>query len=527
VKWTLALKFTAVAAFLATTALVARASADIQRFAVIAGDDRGDGADAALRYAESDASKVYDVLKDLGGFDPANMVLLRGETGPTLVRTLITINDRVRAAMSRADMQVVLFVYYSGHADATALHPAGTRVDLTQLEQLVRGSAATVRVLMLDSCRSGALTRIKGGAAAPPFPIDLGDRLSGEGLVYLTSSSGNEDAQESDELKGSFFTHHFVSALLGAGDADHDGRVTLEEAYKYAFDATLRSTSRTWAGLQHPAFRYDLRGEGKLVLTTLAGVRSPRATLAFPADRTYLVLQDSAAGPVVAEVDSVDRARRISVKPGRYFIRGRLPDALIEGEVVAAADEYVTVVDANLHRTEYARLVRKGGTDVRVSHGVQAGYLFRTPMKNAATLCQGGFAGYTQHWSSFDVGARVDGCAASAANQTLTSRDDEVGGELRAARSWDLPFVTLGVGLGLGASWLHQSFTTLGLAPPRDSVAGRLSVSVSLSVPVTSGVSVVAESAGLAYVFEQLVGNETQLGPWFSFRQMAGLEKEW
>jgi hypothetical protein len=515
------------AALLAVGTFSARAFAEVQRFAVIVGDNRGDGDDSTLRYSETDASKLYDVLKDLGGFDPANMVLLLGESAPTISRTLISVNDRVRAAMARPDVEVVLFVYYSGHADATALHASGTRLDLTQLEQLARGSAATIRVLMLDACRSGALTRIKGGTVAPSFALDLGDRLSGAGLVYLTSSSGNEDAQESDELKGSFFTHHFISALLGAGDADRDGRITLEEAYRYAFDATLRSTSRTWAGLQHPAFRYDLRGEGKLVLTTLAGTRTPRATLAFPSDHTYLVMEDNATGPVVAEIDAVDRARRISVKPGRYFIRGRLPDALLEGEVVAAADEYVTVFDGNLHRTEYARLVRKGGADVFVSHDIEAGYFLRTPMKNAATVCQGGFAGYTQHWPSFDLGARADGCIASASNSTLSSNDDELGGELRAARSWDFPFITVGVGLGLGASWLHQSFTTTGVAPARNSLAGRFAVNLSLSVPLTWGLSVIAESSGLAYVFEQLVGNATEYGPWFSFRQTAGIIKEW
>ena len=448
-----------------------RAAAEVRRFAVVVGDNKGDDSDGELHYAESDASKIYDVLKDLGGFDPADMVLLRGEDAPTVMRTLISINDRVRAAVEQSGTQVVLFVYFSGHADAAALHLTGSRLDLTQLEQLVRGSAATFRVLMLDACRSGALTRIKGGRSAAPFALDLGDRLAGEGLAYLTSSSGNEDAQESDELRGSFFTHHFASALLGAGDTDGDGRVTLEEAYRYAFDATLRSTSRTWAGLQHPAFRYDLRGEGKLVITTLTGMRSRRSVLSFPPARTYLVMEDGASGAVVAEVDAVDRARRISVRPGRYFVRGRMPDAMLEGEVNALAGAEIVVGDEGLHRTEYARLVRKGGGGLRVSRGVEAGYLVRTPMKNAATLCQGAFAGYVQHWQALDLGARLDACHSSTQGDAIASNDNEVGGEVRVSRAWDLPIVTAAVGLDAGASWLRQSFTTRGLAPTRDTPA--------------------------------------------------------
>jgi hypothetical protein len=503
------------------------ARAEVRRFAVIAGDNRGDASDAELRYAESDAAKLFDVLKDLGGFDPADMVLLRGESATTVVRTLITVNDRVRAAMAHDGTQAVLFVFFSGHADAGALHLIDSRLDLLQLEQLVRGSAATFRVLMLDACRSGALTRIKGGHNAPPFAIDVGERLAGEGLAYLTSSSANEDAQESDELRGSFFTHHFVSALLGAGDIDGDARVTLEEAYRYAYNATLRSTSRTWAGMQHPAFRYELRGAGQLPLTTLSGTRAARATLSFPANRTYLVMEGSASGAVVAEVDDVDRARRISVRPGRYFIRGRLPDALLEGTVDASPGSDVEVGDAALGRTEYARLVRKGGADVRVSRGIEAGYELRTPMKNAATLCQGAFAGYAMHWSALNLAARLDACHATAQNDTLESSDDEVGGELRVSRAWDLPLVTPSVGLAAGGSWLRQTFQTSGTAPGRDTPAGRFAASLALEVPLPRGFSVVVESAAMTYVFAQASGGRTTLGPWFSFRQLAGIEKEW
>ena len=118
----------------------------------------------------------------------------------------------------------------------------------------------------------------------------------------LTSSASNEDAQESDVLRGSIFTHYFVSALLGAGDADGDGRVTLEEAYRYAYEATLRSSSATWAGAQHPTFRYEMQGMGKLALSELPASTASRALLVFPAGKPYLVLAGSESGAVVGEV---------------------------------------------------------------------------------------------------------------------------------------------------------------------------------------------------------------------------------
>src|SRR5690606_41021268 len=95
---------------------------------------------------------------------------------------------------------------------------------------------ADVRIAVVDACESGALTRLKGGRAAPAFLID--QSIRSEGYAILTSSSGSEAAQESDRLGGSFFTHALNTGLRGAADAPRDGKVTLHEAYQYAHNDT-------------------------------------------------------------------------------------------------------------------------------------------------------------------------------------------------------------------------------------------------------------------------------------------------
>ena len=176
------------------------AVAGVERFAVLVGNSVGDGDDQHLRYAEADAEKVRDVLVDVGGVRPENVVMLEGATADAVRRALITVNDRIRVLPEGTDAMLV--VYYSGHADALALHLASTRLELDELQRLVRGSAARVRILVVDACRSGSLTRVKGGRRVEPFAITLDDRLGSEGAVFLTSSAANEDAQESDELEG-------------------------------------------------------------------------------------------------------------------------------------------------------------------------------------------------------------------------------------------------------------------------------------------------------------------------------------
>lgn len=496
-----------------------------ESFAVIVGNNSGDPGEVELRYAESDAQKIYETLKDLGGFSPSNMVLLKGEQSSTLLRTLVATNDRIRSVVSNPEKQAVLFVYFSGHADATALHLGGSRFELAQLEQIVRGSSATFRVLVSDACRSGALTRVKGGEVAPPFPLVVDEKLSGEGVVFLTASSANEDAQESDELRGSFFTHAFNSGLLGAADADGDGRVTLEEAYRYAHETTVRSSSRTLAGTQHPTYRYELRGQGKIVLTDVRDVAS-RATLVFPEGRTYLVMQGSQTGAVLGEVSAASRSRRLSVKRGRYFIRGRLEKHLLEGEIDAAGGE-VQVRDDRLHEVAYARLVRKGGSDVTSAHGPIAGYTFRSALNNSTGLCHGAFAGYDFAFSSIGITPRIAACRGGFENATLSADVDELGADVRLYRAWDFPLFTFDIGASLGASVFRQTLHTEGVARDRTSGAPNVAVSLGASTELGGGFYPRVEAAAQTYLYRFEGPSDTSWTPTAAFRLSIGLGKHW
>ena len=61
------------------------------------------------------------------------------------------------------------FVYYSGHSDEEGLLLGGSRLSYAQLRQDLDGVPAEVRVAILDSCASGAFTRVKGGQMRPAF----------------------------------------------------------------------------------------------------------------------------------------------------------------------------------------------------------------------------------------------------------------------------------------------------------------------------------------------------------------------
>ena len=82
--------------------------------------------------------------------------------------------------------------------------------------------------------------------------------------VLIASSSADEESQESDDIGASFFTHYLASGLLGDADSSGDGKVTLAEAYTYAYARTVGETAETRAGAQrrstHAHHHRDLHG---------------------------------------------------------------------------------------------------------------------------------------------------------------------------------------------------------------------------------------------------------------------------
>jgi hypothetical protein len=496
------------------------ARAQVERFAVVVGNDAGEGGDVALRWAEADAARVAAVLQEVGGVRPENLALLRGSDAGAVRRALIAVNERVRASTR----DTVLFVYYSGHADAAALHLGPTPLELAELEGLVRGSAATFRLLVVDACRSGALTRVKGGTPIPPFEVRLAERVPGEGAVFLTSSSASEDSQESDEIRGSFFTHALVSGLLGAADANGDGRVTLDEAYRHAYDATLRSSSRTFAGLQHPTFQYDVHGHGDVVLSTLPLDDRARSWLAFPEGATWLVFQGSPDGPVVGEVGRGDRVRRLNVRAGTYYLRGRGSDVLLEGAQAAPPGATVAVDPARLQRTAYARLVRKGLAETRAARSFELEGRTRGALASEGSPCSGIAGGTTVALRPLTLQARLAFCQGRSERGGLRATAEAWDLEVGATHAWDLRGVSVEVGLVAGAALLEQRFRTGGVAPPRTTAALQLSPLASASRDLGRRSYAFVSVAAATYLFRVQDSGDgtTSFGPSFALRVAAG-----
>lgn len=332
--------------------------AETHRFAVVvANHDGGEGL-PRLRYAARDGERLMDVLTELGGFEETDILSLLDADAERVLGALDEVERRIQAARHAGDEIIFLF-FYSGHAQNGVLRLGPSTLEMASVRQRLEQSSADVRLAFIDSCGAGAIVRDKGGSIAPPFVVAVDEGLSARGQVIITSSSADEVSQESDDIQGSFFTHYLATGLRGDGDRNQDGRVTLEEAYAYAYGRTVAATAVSRAGAQHPTYAYDLSGTGDVVLTEPGGAD---VLIDFPealAGRYFVVDLDRQL--FVAEVDkSAGAASRIALPRGQYAIKKRLDGHLLMQRFAAREKGVFTVDEQSMERVRFQDDYAKG-----------------------------------------------------------------------------------------------------------------------------------------------------------------------
>ncbi|ATB33916.1 caspase family protein [Melittangium boletus] len=329
----------------------------VRRLALLVGVNDGGPERTRLRYATTDAQSISKVLGELGGVTPADRVLLLETGREGLMEGFARMKGLVESARASGASRVEVLLYYSGHSDDEGLLLRGERVDYGELRRALADLRADVRIAVLDSCASGAFARRKGGTPRPAFLVDSGSQVSGQAI--LTSSSADEASQESDRLGASFFTHHLVSGLRGAADMTRDGRVTLNEAYQFAFHETLARTERTQKGAQHPAYDIEMAGTGELVMTDL---RATSATLVLADTLEGRLFVRDAAGTLVVELLKVSgRPTQLGLAPGRYQVRRELDGSLSEAAFTLTEGQGTTLSAANFASVPGEATVSRGG----------------------------------------------------------------------------------------------------------------------------------------------------------------------
>ncbi len=331
--------------------LAAAYAVHAERFALLVGNSTAAGNFATLKYVRNDLSSVQSILTDFCGFSTQHVTILYDQSPSELEKALADACSR----LAPGGNNLFLF-YYSGHADANALKMGKADFSLAKLKNILSSVPADIRIGVFDACQSASFTRIKGGTLSEPFLFRDDGKTKGQ--VILCASSINENAQESDAYGNSVFTFHFVNALRGSADMVGDGRITLNEAYQYAYSHTVSSTAGTAGGVQHPSYQFRIQGEGDIVLADL-NIRTRGILLSSDVEGDVTIVNEK--GQMMADLaKKAHSATMIAVLPGAYRIINSRGDQRFEAPVVVADQSVATVGMGDFRRVRASQTNAKG-----------------------------------------------------------------------------------------------------------------------------------------------------------------------
>ena len=170
----------------------------VKRYALVIGSNLGGPGRSPLVWAVRDAQTFAGVMTSLGGISPDHVIMVKNPGKVSFLAGLAALKQKSSEAVA-SDGRREIMVYYSGHADNTGILLGKDVLTYSELKSHMSDIPAEVRIAVLDACASGGLTRTKGGVQRPAFLYDASAEMAGH--AYLTSSSLNEAAQESDHRK--------------------------------------------------------------------------------------------------------------------------------------------------------------------------------------------------------------------------------------------------------------------------------------------------------------------------------------
>ncbi len=422
------------------------------RVLVAIGDNLGDPEDAPLRWADADAQRVVQLFTDIGDVASERAIAVLNQPAGVVRERLAEALGRVKE-LAAAGNDVVFVVYVSAHAKDGQLHLAGTRLPLSELRALTQTADASLRLVVVDACDSGIIARAKGGTPAPEYEVHL-EAPTVKGSVFLTSSASAEASQEWESLEGSLFTHYLLTGLRGDADVDHDGKVSLSEAYAYTW---RRTVSAAVGSGQHPAFDVDLSGSGDLALAMPANART---AIVFPSEVWGRFTISSQPRPdVVSEIEKTPgQALRLAVPPGRYLVRKHLGAqvGLLSIDLPYGGER--VVVESKMERRHFTEVAFKGGYVELRPNALTFALSYETEQLQGNGGRPRATLSYRYTWDTDWLGANVGAGFMASHAQMMTTRETQwavgASGGYRFLTRALVPFI----GGVLEARLLHQSY---------------------------------------------------------------------
>jgi hypothetical protein len=185
----------------------------------------------------------------------------------------------------------------------------------------------------------------------------------------------------------------------------------------------------------------------------------------------------------------------------------------------------VTTVDPpRMERIEYARVVRKGGVARRSSLSAVALAGARGPLFDLGASARLDL-GVRLDLQPISLELRLGGGEARQRNDHQTIRTFETVLSLAVVHVFDLPYVSVGFGIEIGAAWLAQRFDAPGTAA-RNTLAGILAPELEVEIPVHRRLVLRLDASAPTY-FVRRASDHGDVVSRLCYRLLGGFEVSW
>ncbi|MCK4765833.1 MAG: caspase family protein, partial [Candidatus Aminicenantes bacterium] len=165
-------------------------------------------------------------------------------TRENIYTALDNICSKLKPLSGKDDWGDFLIVYFSGHgvsenkkaylvpSDAVKENLEKTAIDMVTFKKKITEINTQVKILFLDTCRSG-IERSREGAQGMSPEFERHIFLEAEGTATLSACMRFEEAHNHDTVLNGVFTNFLLQGLNGKGDRENKGCVTFDDLKKY------------------------------------------------------------------------------------------------------------------------------------------------------------------------------------------------------------------------------------------------------------------------------------------------------
>lgn len=198
-------------------------------YVLIAGVSNYQGTENDLQQSTKDAKAFYELMTK-----KTNDVTILTSKNAYRRNVLDKLNTIARAAQNGD----CIMLFYSGHGAPGYICLYDEFLAYSDIVNIMKQSKASQKVIIVDACHAGT---VNSG-------ISQQNITEKDGIICLMGCRPEEYSQENTILGAGYFTQGLIKAMRGKGDENRDKRITVMEAFKYAYSDVVKRSQQK----QHP-----------------------------------------------------------------------------------------------------------------------------------------------------------------------------------------------------------------------------------------------------------------------------------